>query len=91
MDEKEKLVSLLEEGHYAFYENFDPSVSYMEALANHLLANGVVVSAPLIKRRVGDEEPQQYTISPEVLGSFLQDLAVSSIEELQAKLLGNRK
>lgn len=47
MDEKEKLVSLLEEGHYAFYENFDPSVSYMEALANHLLANGVVVSAPL--------------------------------------------
>lgn len=47
MDEKEKLVSLLEEGHYAFYENFDPSISYMEALANHLLANGVVVSAPL--------------------------------------------
>ena len=54
MDEKKKLIQLLTEGHEAYYKHFNPYTGYAEALADHLLANGVVVSAPESLRPKGE-------------------------------------
>ena len=41
---REKLIDILSKAHESYYSKFDPSKTYMDVMADHLIANGVVIS-----------------------------------------------
>ena len=41
---REKLIDILTTAHESYYSKFDPSKTYMDVMADHLIANGVVIS-----------------------------------------------
>ena len=40
---REKLIDILSTAHESYYSKFDPSKTYMDVMADHLIANGVMV------------------------------------------------
>ena len=43
MNERERLIEMLNQAHQEYYAKLEVGKTYMEALADHLLANGVTV------------------------------------------------
>ena len=40
---REKLIDILSKAHESYYSKFDPSKTYMDVMADHLIANGVTL------------------------------------------------
>ena len=45
---REKLIDILTTAHDAYYSKFDPSKTYMDVMADHLIANGVTLGSKWI-------------------------------------------
>lgn len=43
MNERERIIAILNEAHQEYYSHMDFTKTYIEAVADHLLANGVTV------------------------------------------------
>ena len=42
---REKLIDILTTAHESYYSKFDPSKTYMDVMADHLIANGVIIKS----------------------------------------------
>ena len=45
MADREKLIDILCMAHEAYYADYDPSKTYIDVLADYLVANGVTIPA----------------------------------------------
>ena len=70
MNERERLVEILNQAHQAYYSSMDFSQTYTEALADSLIANGVTVNTTSKPKTNGD---RIRAMTDEELARFIGD------------------